>query len=132
MIWEDRHAIQGVKEGVQWESGRSRRRTHLQFRGAKGVKKGCKGSQDPRETRRRTQGYKGSQEGVQWESRPSGRRTHHPRRGTKGVKKGYNGGQDPRAGGHLKKASRTPNSTLFGENHILSSVPHIMEFALGK
>ena len=67
-----------------------------------------------------TPSNKGKQEGRQGETRPSGRQTHHP---TKGHKKGDKGRQDPREGGHtiqhqgghLKKALRTPNSTLFGE-----------------
>jgi len=46
----------------------------------------------------------------------SGRRTHHP---TKGNKKGDKRREDlgKAEGGHLKKALRTPNSTLFGEKH---------------
>ena len=79
---------------------------------------GDKGKQDPREGGHTIQQRK--QDGRQRETRFSGKRTHHP---TKGNKKGYNGRQEFREGGHiiqhqgghLKKALRTPNSTLFGE-----------------
>ena len=79
-----------------------------------------KGDIQQRETKRGTIGDKGRQKGRQGETRPSGRRTHHP---TKGNNNWHNGRQDPREGrhtiqhqgGHLKKALRTPNSTLLGE-----------------
>jgi hypothetical protein len=72
------------------------------------------------ETKTRHGGHtikKRKQEGTQWETRGdkmSGRRTHHP---TKGNKKGDQGREDlgKAEGGHLKKAFRTPYSTLFGE-----------------
>ena len=79
-----------------------------------------------------TPSNKGQQEGVQWETRPSGiqaretrregRRTIQQRK-QEGVPWETRGEQDPREGGrtiqhqgrHLRKALRTPNSTLFGE-----------------
>ena len=87
-----------------------------------------------RQTHHPTKGHKKGDKGRQGETRPSGRRTHHPTKGNKKGDKGRQGETRPsegghtiqHQGGHLKKALRTPNSTLLAPNRSLRSPPNRM------